>query len=172
MKVGDVLRFKGADLFTTTPETVLAQAVAVMVEKDIGSLVVIEPQGAQTRVAGMLTFREVLQVVAAAERDPRCGNVASLRVRDVMTRAVICAPEQDMETVSQMMLSHHTRYMPVVDEPSGALLGVVSFFDMAKATMESRDFENQLLKAYIRQWPQGEHEPNDSAPVPESQQRS
>lgn len=150
MKVADVLRCKGQTLYTTQPEATLAQAVAVMVEKDIGSLVVVDRADGE-QVAGMLTFREVLKAVA--EGDNR-ADVAALRVRDVMAEAIACTPDDEMEAVSQKMLSNRRRYMPVVEAGSARLLGVVSFFDMAKATMESRDFENQLLKAYIREWPQ------------------
>lgn len=151
MKVAEVLRYKGQMLYTTHPKATLAQAVAVMVEKDIGSLVVVsEPSSGQ--VAGMLTFREVLKAVVAG--DQTRADVPHLSVGDVMETPITCTPDDEMEEVSQRMLSNRRRYMPVVDAASAELLGVVSFFDMAKATMESRDFENQLLKAYIREWPQ------------------
>jgi CBS domain-containing protein len=50
-----------------------------------------------------------------------------------------------------MMLDHHARYMPVVD--AGVLMGVISFYDVAKTIVDSQNFENQMLKAYIRDWP-------------------
>ena len=49
------------------------------------------------------------------------------------------------------MLEHHARYLPVLD--GATLLGVISFFDVAKAVLEAQNFENQMLKAYIRDWP-------------------
>ena len=50
------------------------------------------------------------------------------------------------------MLDKHTRYMPVMDGP--VLLGVISFYDMAKAIVDAQQFENRMLKAYIRDWPE------------------
>jgi CBS domain-containing protein len=50
------------------------------------------------------------------------------------------------------MLERHSRYVPVVDA-SGVLLGVMSFYDIAKAVLDAQSFENKMLKAYIRQWP-------------------
>ena len=50
-----------------------------------------------------------------------------------------------------MMLERHARYMPVLD--SRTLMGVISFYDVAKAVVDSQNFENKMLKAYIRDWP-------------------
>jgi CBS domain-containing protein len=49
------------------------------------------------------------------------------------------------------MLEHHARYVPVMDGP--VLMGVISFYDMARAMLEASKFENKMLKAYIRDWP-------------------
>jgi len=50
-----------------------------------------------------------------------------------------------------MMLERHARYMPVMTQRT--LMGVISFYDVAKAVVDSQDFENRMLKAYIRDWP-------------------
>jgi CBS domain-containing protein len=50
-----------------------------------------------------------------------------------------------------MMLERHARYLPVLSNRQ--LMGVVSFYDVAKAVVDSQNFENQMLKAYIRDWP-------------------
>ena len=50
-----------------------------------------------------------------------------------------------------MMLQRHARYMPVMEQRT--LMGVISFYDVAKAVVDSQDFENRMLKAYIRDWP-------------------
>jgi CBS domain-containing protein len=64
-----------------------------------------------------------------------------------------------LDEVRRMMLEHHVRYMPVISE--GALLGVISFYDVAKTVVDSQNFENQMLKAYIRDWP----EPDEKSPA-------
>ena len=55
-----------------------------------------------------------------------------------------------------MMLSRHARYMPVLTNRT--LMGVISFYDVAKAVVDGQDFENRMLKAYIRNWPVTEEE--------------
>lgn len=59
MKVREILAIKGTALFTITPRRFLSDAVAVMVEQDIGSLVVFDAG----KMAGLLTFREVLVAI-------------------------------------------------------------------------------------------------------------
>src|SRR5690348_1286123 len=78
MLVSEILRIKGHTLFTTPPERSVLEAVEVMSQHDIGSLVVMD----HGRMAGMLTFAEVLK--ALAERRGSLGNVA---VADIFQRA-------------------------------------------------------------------------------------
>jgi CBS domain-containing protein len=143
MKVSDILRVKGNTLFTTTPDRPLAGALVQMAELDIGSLVVME----HGDLAGMLTFREV---IAAVVRNG--GKAGSTIVRTVMDDSPLtCTPETELDEVRRMMLQRHARYMPVMDKRT--LMGVVSFYDVAKAVVDAQDFENRMLKAYIRDWP-------------------
>ena len=143
MKVSDILRVKGSTLFTVSPDQGLAEAVTTMASLDIGSLVVME----HGDLVGMLTFREV---IAAIVRNG--GGVGTLAVRSVMDGAPLtCTPETEIDEVRRMMLVRHARYMPVLDAKT--LMGVVSFYDVAKAVVDGQDFENRMLKAYIRDWP-------------------
>ena len=143
MKVSDILRVKGGTLYTTTPDDPLAEAAALMAEKDMGSLVVME----HGELVGMLTFREVIQTVVK-----NGGSIGSTTVRASMDDApLICTMETDLDEVRRMMLERHARYLPVMDKRM--LMGVVSFYDVAKAVVESQNFENRMLKAYIRDWP-------------------
>jgi CBS domain-containing protein len=144
MKVSDILRVKGNTLYTTSPQQPLAHAVTVMADMDIGSLVVME----HGDLVGMLTFREVISAVVK-----NGGTVGTTIVRTVMDDAPLtCTPETDMNEVRRMMLQRHARYMPVMDRRT--LMGVVSFYDVAKAVVDAQDFENRMLKAYIRDWPE------------------
>ena len=149
MKVRDILALKGNALYTITPEDSLADAAQVMSDKDIGSLVVMSHE----RVVGMLTFREVIQ--AAVKNG---GSFAGLSVyRSMDPGPLICTLETELDEVRRMMLEHHTRYLPVIDNRQ--LMGVISFYDVAKAVVDAQDFENQMLKAYIRDWPEEGAEP-------------
>lgn len=143
MKVADILRVKGNTLYTVPPDKPLAEASTAMAELDIGSLVVMD----HGDLVGMLTFREVIQAVVR-----NGGSVGTTIVRTVMDDAPLtCTPETEMDEVRRMMLERHARYMPVLDKRT--LMGVVSFYDVAKAVVDSQDFENRMLKAYIRDWP-------------------
>ena len=143
MKVSDILRVKGNTLYTVTPDEPLAQAVTVMAEKDIGSLVVM----AHGDLVGMLTFREVIQTVVK-----NGGAIGTTLVRTAMDDAPLtCTSETELDEVRRMMLDRHARYMPVMDRRM--LMGVISFYDVAKAVVDSQNFENRMLKAYIRDWP-------------------
>jgi CBS domain-containing protein len=143
MKVSDILRVKGEALYTVSPDQPLADALNTMAENDIGSLVVME----RGELVGMLTFREVIKSVVR-----NGGSVGGTRVRNVMDdHPLTCTPETEIDEVRRMMLGRHARYMPVMNERT--LMGVISFYDVAKAVVESQDFENRMLKAYIRDWP-------------------
>ncbi|MCW5633010.1 MAG: CBS domain-containing protein [Rubrivivax sp.] len=144
MKVSDMLRVKGNTLFTVAPDDLLADAVKVMAQHDIGSLVVMELGD----LVGMLTFREVIAAIVA-----NGGSVGTQHVRSVMDDAPLtCTPETDINEVRRMMLGRHARYMPVLDKRT--LMGVISFYDVAKTVVDAQDFENRMLKAYIRDWPE------------------
>lgn len=151
MQVSEILKVKGTTLFTVSPATMLSEAVIVMAEHDIGSLVVMD----RGRLAGMLTFREVLRVLARRQQEHRTGPtppVAELVVREVMNpEPTVAPPAMEVNELRRLMLEHHQRYTPVMD--GDLLLGVISFHDVAKAVLEEQGFENRLLKAYIRDWP-------------------
>jgi CBS domain-containing protein len=144
MKVSDILRVKGSTLYTATPDEPLSHALDLMAERDIGSLVVME----QGKLVGMLTFREVIKTIVS-----NGGTLGTTTVRSAMDNIPLtCTPETDMDEVRRMMLERHARYMPVMD--GKMLMGVISFYDVAKAVVDSQNFENQMLKAYIRDWPE------------------
>ena len=148
MKVSDILRVKGNTLYTVTPEEPLAKAIDIMAEKDIGSLVVME----HGDLVGMLTFREVIMCIVK-----NGGVVGASLVRSAMDdHPLTCTSETELDEVRRMMLDRHARYMPVVEKRM--LMGVISLYDVAKAVVDSQNFENKMLKAYIRDWPGGEEE--------------
>jgi CBS domain-containing protein len=143
MKVSDILRVKGNTLFTANPDQPLAIAVQTMADHDIGSLVVMD----HGDLTGMLTFREVIAAIMKNN-----GQIGATLVRTVMDDAPLtCTPETEIDEVRRMMLGRHARYMPVLN--GRTLMGVISFYDVAKTVVEAQDFENRMLKAYIRDWP-------------------
>lgn len=146
MKVSDILRVKGGTLFTAKPEDSLADAAQLMADKDLGSLVVIS----NGRVVGMLTFREVIKAVV--KNGGAFGTTSVYRAMD--NGPLICTMETEMDEVRRMMLDRHARYMPVIN--NSMLMGVISFYDVARTVVDSQNFENKMLKAYIKDWPAGD----------------
>jgi CBS domain-containing protein len=143
MKVSEILKVKGDILYTVTPDEPLAKAIDVMAEKDIGSLVVME----HGELVGMLTFREVVKAIHGNQ-----GSLGNGTVRKHMDdHPITITPDTDINEVRRLMLERHARYVPVVD--ARTLLGVISFYDVARAVFEAQSFENKMLKAYIRDWP-------------------
>ena len=148
MLVSEILAIKGKVLFTIGPNRPIAEAVEIMNEQDVGSLVVFS----RGEMVGMLTFRQVLQAVQQGGADWQ-----SLQVEGVMLREPrIASPDMEMDELRRLMVEHHQRYLPVMD--GSTLLGVVSFHDVAKAVLEEQSFENRMLKNYIRNWPASEDE--------------
>jgi CBS domain-containing protein len=146
MKVSDILRIKGGALFTAAPGDSLMAALGVMNDRDVGSLVVME----HGELVGMVTVRELTQTLISNK-----GDVSACTVRAAMDSAPLtCTGETDMDEVRRMMLDKHARYMPVMNAKT--LLGVISFHDVARAVVDSQNFENKMLKAYIHDWPEGE----------------
>ncbi|MGE5172000.1 MAG: CBS domain-containing protein [Rudaea sp.] len=146
MLVSEILRIKGHALFTTPPERTVREAVEVMAENDIGSLVVMD----HGRMVGLLTFAEVLQALAA-----RRGSLGDALVADIYQRdPFVAEPGLDVMELRRVMLERHARYVPVMEGTT--LQGVVSFHDVAKAVYEEASFENRMLKSYIKSWPDEE----------------
>jgi CBS domain-containing protein len=144
MLVSEILRVKGEALYSVTPSQALADAVPTMAEHDIGSLVVME----HGDLVGMLTFREIILALHS-----QGGTLGTTLVRTVMDdHPITCTPNTDIMEVRRMMLERHARYLPVMD--GRTLLGVISFYDVARAVLEAQSFENKMLKAYIRDWPE------------------
>jgi len=139
MLVSEILRIKGNALYTTAPDAPVLDAVKAMAQHDIGSLVVMD----RGRMAGLVTFAEVLQ--ALAERE---GNLGELKIGAILAREPLtAAPTIDVMELRRIMLERHARYVPVMD--GATLLGVVSFHDVAKAVLEDQSLENRMLKSYI-----------------------
>ena len=143
MLVSEILAIKGKVLFTVSSNRTLSEAVAVMTEQDVGSLVVFD----KGRMTGLLTFREVLVATQKAGADWQ-----SLPVEEAMLKNPVAAGvNMQMDELRRLMVENRQRYLPVMDDTT--LMGVVSFHDVARAVLEEQSFENRMLKNYIRNWP-------------------
>ncbi len=151
MLVKEILRIKGNTLYTVAPATMLSDAVITMADHDIGSVMVMDGG----KLVGMLTFREVINVLAKRQVEHRIGptpTMSEIKVGEVMdAKPGRANPEMEVDELRSLMLERHQRYVPVMDGET--LLGVISFHDVAKAVLEEQAFENRMLKGYIKNWP-------------------
>ena len=152
MEVKEILRLKDSTLYSVSPDTLLSDAVIMMDDHDVGAIVVV----AEGRLVGMLTFREVISVLAMRQREGRVGptpTMSEILVSEAMVaNPPTTEPSMDVDDLRKLMVSSHARYVPVMD--AGRILCVISLRDIAKAVLEERNFENRLLKAYIKDWPE------------------
>ena len=143
MQVKEILRVKGSRLLSIEPSGRAVDAVSTMAKENLGSLVVLD----EGRMVGLLTFHELLRAMAS-----RNGALGDVKVSEIMQKdPVTTAPEMEVNDLRRAMLESSARYLPVMQD--GKLLGVISFRDVAKAVLEEQDFENKMLKGYIKNWP-------------------
>jgi CBS domain-containing protein len=143
MQVREIIKLKGGGVYTATPDQALKLAIDAMADLDVGSLVVME----NGQMVGMLTFREVMAALKKYD-----SKIDAVVVGDVMVGEPVTAfPDMEANDLRRLMIEKRSRYLPVVED--GALKGVISFLDVAKAVLEEQGFENKMLKNYIKNWP-------------------
>jgi len=151
MRVMDILKNKTGILYTTTPDTLLTHAIQTMASQDSGSLLVMR----HNRLVGLLSFREVINILARQQAQPSCEPpivLEQLTIKDVMNAdPIVVHPDMDIHSLRGLMIKVRQRFMPVVDKD--VVLGVLSFYDVAKAVHDAQESENLLLKAYINDQP-------------------
>lgn len=117
-----ILQIKGFDVWSTTPDKMVYEALRIMGEKDVGALVVLE----NGKLVGILSERDYARKIVLSGRTSR-----DTRVGDVMTKVVFTVhPEQTVQECMQLMLDHHIRHLPVVIDDE--VIGVISIGDVLK----------------------------------------
>lgn len=144
MRIADILKQKGNVVHSISPEANLRAVVDKLIACRVGSLLVLEENGG---LAGIVTERELIRTLhrTGAEWE-------DLRVADVMSRNVIIgAMDDSLDAVMDLMTRRRVRHLPVMDGEH--LAGILSIGDIVKASLTETQFQNQLLKSYIRNWP-------------------
>ncbi len=145
MIIRDILTIKeGSEICAISPNHTVADAVALMVKHDVGSLVV-RQDGV---MVGLLTERDVLRGLSQ-----HGGNFMTQTVSGMMvTEPIIGNPDDTVDYVRGVMTENRVSHLPVMEGDN--LLGIISFHDVARACLNAADFENRLLKRYIKHWPE------------------
>ena len=140
MRISDVLRVKGAQVVTVTPDTTVRRLLAVLAEHRIGA-VVVSHDG--TTVDGIASERDIVR--AFGERG---AVVMSELVTAICTTEVhTVTPETSLEEVMRMMTERRVRHAPVVVD--GGLRGIVSIGDVVKNRIDELETERAHLTDYI-----------------------
>jgi CBS domain-containing protein len=138
-QVGNLLDDKGTEIFSIAPEATVAEAVDLMADKGVGSLLVM--QAGQLR--GIVTERDYARKVVA-------GGLSSesARVRDIMTVDVFTTDvDQNIDECMMLMTEKRIRHLPVVD--GDRVLGIISIGDLMKAIIS----DNQRALGALDQSP-------------------
>jgi CBS domain-containing protein len=139
--IGDVLKSKGYDVWAVAPDTTVYDALALMADKDIGAVLVMDAQG---RLAGILSERDYARKVVLKGHTSRETPVASIMTDKVISVSADTAVEECME----LMTDHHIRHLPVTGKEG--VTGVVSIGDIVKAIISDQGFVIEQLEGYIR----------------------
>ena len=140
MTVKAILSRKGRDVVTIAPTANLSEAVKLLAEKRIGAVVV---TGADDRVAGILSERDIVRALGERGADALGDNVAAVMTRKVTT----CAEADTISVIMERMTTGKFRHLPVVEQ--GRLVGVISIGDVVKTRVEEIERESDALREYI-----------------------
>ncbi|NPV55421.1 MAG: CBS domain-containing protein [Anaerolineae bacterium] len=139
MTVRDLLRIKGADVWSVTPSTNLLDMLRMLGEKDVGALVVMEDE----KLVGIISERDFARLIGKSGCVPLNGQVEMIMTREVFH----VDPSQTIEQVMQLMSAKHIRHLPVIED--GKLAGLISIGDVVKAIISDQQSLIRNLEDYI-----------------------
>ncbi len=139
MKINDILRGKGKEVVTISPEATVTELLALLAEYNVGALVV---SSDSSSVTGIVSERDVVRLMNGT---PDAGDV---RVSAIMTEQVhTCTPDDHIDDMMRLMTDRRIRHVPVVVD--GRLTGIVSIGDVVKSRIGELEFEREQLANYI-----------------------
>jgi CBS domain-containing protein len=140
MTVKAILDTKGTGVVTIEATATLSSAIALLSERKIGAVVVLENE----RIGGILSERDIVQVIAT-----RGADALAARVADVMTRKVAtCTRNETVNSIMERMTDGKFRHVPVIE--NGRLAGIISIGDVVKHRIEQVEHESAVLMDYIK----------------------
>jgi CBS domain-containing protein len=140
MEISDILRVKGDQVVTVSPDGDVQQLLTVLAEHRIGAVVV--SRDGRT-VDGIASERDIVRTLAA-----RGAAVMSEPITSIYTAEVhVVTPETSLDDVMRLMTQHRIRHVPVVS--GGALRGIVSIGDIVKTRIDDLESERAALTDYI-----------------------
>jgi len=144
MQIREILTLKPATIHSIAPTDAVSIALGKMVELGVGSLVVMRNE----EMVGLLTERDVVHGLVRQGCDHKDAQVSTIMV----TEPVVANAEDSVDYARDVMTKSHIGHLPIFD--GNRLLGIISFHDVARACLKEANFENSLLKRYIKHWPE------------------
>lgn len=142
MKISDVLRTKGTDVVTVTPESTVGELLARLAEHRIGAVVVSSGEGV---IDGIVSERDVVRHLHSDGVGVLEGPVSAIMTAEVHT----CGEHDDISGLETEMTERRIRHVPVVRD--GKLVAIVSIGDVVKHRIRDLSAERDQLTAYISQ---------------------
>jgi CBS domain-containing protein len=140
MRIRDILKDKGTEVDTINTEKTIRDAVRILVEKNIGSLLVLDENG---NITGIITERDILK-----QCDKSFESSGGKKVKEVMTKDLIVAsPEDDLDYAENIMIQNRVRHLPIIANKK--LEGIISIGDLINVLRGECKVENRYLKDFI-----------------------
>ena len=137
--VKHLLDTKGRDIISIAEDASVLEAITVMAERSIGSLLVMEG----STLKGIVTERDYARKVIVKGRSSKSTTVKEIMTTDVYTAGV----EQTVNHCMTLMTERRIRHLPVVENDK--VLGIISIGDLVQAIISDQQEEIQQLEQYI-----------------------
>jgi CBS domain-containing protein len=144
MQIREILTLKNGNIHSIAPGDTVESALGKLVGLGVGSLVVMDEGG----MVGLLTERDVVRGLVKYGCDLKDAQVSTLMVSE----PVVANADDSVDYARDVMTKSHIGHLPILD--GNKLLGIISFHDVARACLKEANFENSLLKRYIKHWPE------------------
>jgi CBS domain-containing protein len=138
----DLLREKGTQVYSTSPDASVYDALQLMADKNIGALIVFEGD----RMVGLISERDYARKIVLKNKFSRETAVAEIMSRDVVT----VSPDRNLEECMEVITARRVRHLPVVEDDH--VLGIISIGDIVKGIIEHKEFVIEQLEYYIKGW--------------------
>jgi CBS domain-containing protein len=139
LTVRDLLRVKGTDVWSVTPQTTVIDTLHYLAEKDIGALVVLD----DGKLVGIISERDIVRDIAKTGQFSLDAIVGSHMTQEVFT----VQPKHTIEECMQLMTQKHIRHLPVMENDK--LVGLLSIGDVIKAIISTQESMINSLENYI-----------------------
>jgi CBS domain-containing protein len=137
--ISSILANKSTPLWSVAPETTVFEAIRLMAEKNIGSLLVLSGD----KLAGLFTERDYTRKVALNGKNSKETRVGEIMPADILT----VTPDDSVEDCMRLMTEKRVRHLPVVDGTS--VVGLVSIGDLVNWIISTQSAHIEQMEQYL-----------------------